>query len=126
VQQLSAELRCLVCQNQSLADSNADLALDLKNQVREQIEQGASDRQVIAFMTERYGDFVLYRPPLKATTLLLWFGPVLLFAGGLIALFMRLRRRAQTLAAPVLSAEERARAAALLGEPATRREPKLP
>lgn len=114
VQQISAELRCLVCQNQSLADSHADLAVDLKNQVREQLKQGASDKQVIAFMTERYGDFVLYRPPLKATTLLLWFGPALLLVGGLIALFMRLRRRAAVDAPPALSADERARAAALL------------
>lgn len=114
VQQLSAELRCLVCQNQSLADSHAELAIDLKNQVREQLKQGASDRQVIAFMTERYGDFVLYRPPLKATTLLLWFGPGLLLVGGLIALFMRLRRRATLQPPEALTTEERARAAALL------------
>lgn len=124
VQKLSEELRCLVCQNQSLADSNADLAVDLKNQVREQIIQGASDRQVIDFMTARYGDFVLYRPPLKATTLLLWFGPGLLLIGGLIALFMRLRRRTEGAAEPVLTDAERARAAALLninsGEPGSR------
>ena len=93
VQKLSEELRCLVCQNQSLADSHADLALDLKNQVREKMQQGASDADVITFMTERYGDFVLYRPPMKATTLLLWFGPGLLLIAGLIALFMRLKRR---------------------------------
>jgi cytochrome c-type biogenesis protein CcmH len=124
VQKLSEELRCLVCQNQSLADSSADLAIDLKNQVREQIKQGASDQQVIDFMTARYGDFVLYRPPLKATTLLLWFGPGLLLIGGLIALFMRLRRRAQGAAEPALTDAERARAAALLninsGEPGSR------
>jgi cytochrome c-type biogenesis protein CcmH/NrfF len=114
VQKLSEELRCLVCQNQSLADSSAELALDLKNQVREKLTQGASEKEVIAFMTERYGDFVLYRPPMKATTLLLWFGPALLLLGGLIALFMRLRARARTQAEPQLSAEERARAAALL------------
>lgn len=114
VQQLAAELRCLVCQNQSLADSHADLAIDLKNQVREQLKQGASERQVIAFMTERYGDFVLYRPPLKASTLVLWFGPALLLIGGLIALFVRLRRRATTQTPEALSTEERARAAALL------------
>ena len=114
VQALSEELRCLVCQNQSLADSNADLAVDLKNQVREKLQQGASEKDVIAFMTERYGDFVLYRPPLKATTLLLWFGPGLLLLAGLIALFVRLRRRAAVAAAPVLTTDERARAAALL------------
>ena len=114
VKALSEELRCLVCQNQSLADSNADLAIDLKNQVREKLKQGASEKDVITFMTERYGDFVLYRPPVKATTWLLWFGPGLLMVAGLVALFMRLRRRATVAAEPALSADERARAAALL------------
>lgn len=114
VQRLSEELRCLVCQNQSLAESNADLAVDLKNQVREKLKQGASDKDVIDFMTERYGDFVLYRPPMKATTILLWFGPALLMIGGLIGLFLRLRRRAADAAEPALSAGERAHAAALL------------
>ena len=114
VQKLSEELRCLVCQNQSLADSHADLAIDLKNQVREKMKQGASDAEVITFMTERYGDFVLYRPPMKATTLLLWFGPGLLLIAGLIALFMRLKRRTQVQADAELSAADRARAAALL------------
>lgn len=120
VQKLSAELRCLVCQNQSLADSSADLAVDLKNQVREKIRQGASDSEVIDYMTARYGDFVLYRPPLKAATLLLWFGPALLLLGGLIALFVRLRRRTQTPADATLSAEDRARAATLLHGPGPR------
>ena len=123
VQRLSEELRCLVCQNQSLADSHADLAVDLKNQVREKFKQGASEAEVIAFMTERYGDFVLYRPPVKATTWLLWFGPGLLLAGGLIALFLRLRRRAAIAAEPALTAQERERAAVLLdsdGSPADR------
>ncbi len=114
VQALSAELRCLVCQNQSIADSNADLAVDLKNQVREKLQQGASEKDVLAFMTERYGDFVLYRPPLKATTLLLWFAPGLLLLAGLIALFVRLRRRAAVAVMPALTADERARAADLL------------
>ena len=114
VQKLSEELRCLVCQNQSLADSHADLAVDLKNQVREKLKQGSSDDEVIQFMTERYGDFVLYRPPMKATTVLLWFGPALLLLAGLIALFLRLKRRAQTASESELTAEDRARAAALL------------
>jgi cytochrome c-type biogenesis protein CcmH len=114
VQRVAAELRCLVCQNQSLADSHADLAVDLKNQVREKLKQGASEQDVISFMTERYGDFVLYRPPVKATTLLLWFGPGLLLVAGLIALFVRLRRRAAIAAEPALTADERVRAAALL------------
>ncbi len=115
VQALSEELRCLVCQNQSLADSHADLAIDLKNQVREKLKQGATEKDVITYMTERYGDFVLYRPPVKATTLVLWFAPGLLMLAGLIALFLRLRRRAADAEAPALSAEEHARALALLG-----------
>jgi cytochrome c-type biogenesis protein CcmH len=83
VNRLSAELRCLVCQNQSLADSHADLAIDLKNQVREQLRAGQSEQDVVRYMTERYGDFVLYRPPVKPTTVLLWLGPlVLLLIGG--------------------------------------------
>jgi cytochrome c-type biogenesis protein CcmH len=114
VQALAEELRCLVCQNQSLADSQAELALDLKNQVREKFKQGASEQEVIAFMVERYGDFVLYRPPVKIITLLLWFGPGLLFIVGMGALFVRLRRRNTVEAEPDLSEEERLRLASLL------------
>jgi cytochrome c-type biogenesis protein CcmH/NrfF len=84
VETLSAQLRCLVCQNQSLAESHAGLALDLKNQVREQLRAGRSEAEVIDYMTQRYGDFVLYKPPLKAATLLLWFGPLLLALLGLV------------------------------------------
>src|SRR3954466_431322 len=73
VNAISEELRCLVCQNQTLADSHAELAIDLKNQVREKVKQGMSERDIVDYMVERYGDFVLYRPPLKATTVLLWF-----------------------------------------------------
>jgi len=82
VMTLASELRCLVCQNQTLADSNAPLAEDLRNQVREKMRQGASDSEIVDYMVARYGDFVLYRPPLKLTTALLWFGPLLLLAGG--------------------------------------------
>ena len=114
---LAEELRCLVCQNQSLADSNADLAIDLKNQVREKIKQGMTDKQIVAYMVERYGDFVLYRPPVKATTFLLWFGPLLLLVGGLGALFYRLSRQPRTPRAE-LSESEHARAAALLADDA--------
>jgi cytochrome c-type biogenesis protein CcmH len=110
---LAEELRCLVCQNQSLADSNADLAIDLKNQVREKLKQGMSDKQIVAYMVERYGDFVLYRPPVKATTFLLWFGPILLLVGSLGALFYKLSRPPKTPRAE-LSESEHARAAALL------------
>ena len=90
---LAAELRCLVCQNQTIADSHADLAVDLRQQIREMISRGMSEDQIRSYMTERYGDFVLYKPPLKASTALLWGGPVLLLAGALGTLFVVLRRR---------------------------------
>ncbi|MCE3264551.1 MAG: cytochrome c-type biosis protein CcmH [Pseudoduganella sp.] len=83
---LAGELRCLVCQNQSLADSHAPLALDLREQIHQQLAQGRSEEQVVEFMVQRYGDFVLYEPPLNATTAMLWFGPVLLLAAGVAAL----------------------------------------
>jgi cytochrome c-type biogenesis protein CcmH len=110
---LTKELRCLVCQNQTIADSHADLAVDLKNQVREMLAQGMSDQAVIDFMVQRYGDFVLYRPPVKSTTWLLWFGPFLLMAGGLALLAWKLSRRSQT--AEALPAPAMERAAELLG-----------
>ncbi len=110
---LESELRCLVCQNQTLADSNAPLAVDLRNQIREKMQAGASDRDIIDYMVARYGDFVLYRPPLKATTVLLWAGPLLLMLAGLWVLYRRLARR-QEEAPAALSDEERARARALL------------
>jgi cytochrome c-type biogenesis protein CcmH len=83
---LAEELRCLVCQNQSLADSHAPLALDLRQQIHQQLAQGRSEQQVVDFMVQRYGDFVLYEPPLNASTALLWFGPMLLLAAGVVAL----------------------------------------
>src|SRR6187402_3133848 len=90
---ITSELRCLVCQNQTIADSNADLAVDLRRQTRELLLQGKTDREVVDYMTARYGDFVLYRPPLKATTALLWFGPAaMLLLGGAVLIFV-LRRR---------------------------------
>ena len=112
VTNLAHELRCLVCQNQTLADSNAPLAVDLRNQIREQLAAGKSETQVLDFMVARYGDFVLYRPPLKATTLLLWGGPFLFVVAGFWFLLRFLRRR--EMPAPRLSAEDRARAAKLL------------
>ncbi|HEY7759515.1 MAG TPA: cytochrome c-type biogenesis protein [Burkholderiales bacterium] len=112
---LAEELRCLVCQNQSLADSNADLAVDLRNEVRSQIQAGKSDAEIRAWLTQRYGDFVLYRPPVKATTILLWVGPFVLLVGGLLGLLVALRRRRARVALPALTDEERARAEALLG-----------
>lgn len=92
VMAISHELRCLVCQNQTIADSNAELAIDLRNQVREMIEQGKSDKDIVNYMVERYGDFILYRPPVKSTTWLLWFGPFLLLIGGIGILGLKLRR----------------------------------
>ena len=92
---ITAELRCLVCQNQTIADSHSGLAEDLRREVREQLRRGASDEQVVQFMTERYGDFVRYRPPFKATTALLWIGPAVLLVGGLLTLVTVLRRRAR-------------------------------
>lgn len=95
VHKIAAELRCLVCQNQTIADSNAGLAVDLRNQVREMLRQGKSQKDVLAYMTARYGDFVLYRPPMKESTVLLWLGPALLFLFGFVLLVLALRRRAR-------------------------------
>ena len=112
---ISEELRCLVCQNESLAGSRADLAQDLRREIREQIRQGKSDQEILDFMVGRYGDFVRYRPPLKGTTFLLWFGPFLLLLAGMAALVIILRRRGRRLAAPAsLSVEEQKRAEELL------------
>jgi cytochrome c-type biogenesis protein CcmH len=116
---LAAELRCLVCQNQSLADSNAGLAVDLRNQVRSQMLAGKSDDEIRLWLTERYGDFVLYRPPVKSSTWLLWFGPFALLAIALACLFVYLRRRRVRTQARPLSAEEHNRAQALLAGEAT-------
>ena len=114
VTRLAEELRCLVCQNQTIADSQAGLAVDLRNQIREQLKQGISDQQVLDYMVQRYGDFVLYRPPVKTTTWLLWFGPFLLLAGGAAILFRSLARRRMQGNASGLSEEERRQASALL------------
>ena len=96
---LSSELRCLVCQNQTLADSNAQLALDLKKELREKLAAGMTDQQAIDFMVQRYGDFVLYKPRLQPATWLLWFGPFLILLGGLAFLLFKIRQR-QTEDAP--------------------------
>jgi len=111
---LSEKLRCLVCQNQSIADSNAELAVDLRTQIREQIAAGRSDDQIVEYMVTRYGDFVLYEPPFKPTTILLWVGPMLLLVGGFFILIRNLRRRPAT--EPTLTAEEQERAARLLSD----------
>jgi cytochrome c-type biogenesis protein CcmH len=114
VTHLAEELRCLVCQNQTIADSQAPLAIDLKNQMREKLAQGLPERDVIEFMVQRYGDFVLYRPPLKPRTWLLWFGPFLLLGFGLLLLLMTLRR--QPASDQAIAEAEMVRAAALLAE----------
>ena len=92
---IASELRCLVCQNQTIADSHAGLAEDLREEVRIMLRKGQSDEQIVKYMTDRYGDFVLYRPPVKATTMLLWFGPAALLLGGSTALLIVLRRRSR-------------------------------
>ncbi len=118
---LSQELRCLVCQNQDLDDSNADLARDLRRQIHDMIVAGRSDREIIAFMTQRYGDFVLYRPPLQRNTLLLWTGPFLLLAGGLLWLGVIIRRRVAVTREAPLDATEQQRLQALLHEEGEKR-----
>lgn len=120
---ISEELRCLVCQNESLAGSQADLAKDLRREIREQIKAGRSDQEILDFMVGRYGDFVRYRPPLKSTTFLLWFGPFLLLVAGVAVLVAYLRRRSRRVAPtePALSAEEQRKVDALLGGDGERR-----
>jgi cytochrome c-type biogenesis protein CcmH len=111
LQSVTKELRCMVCQNESIADSHAPLAVDMRNEIRDQLKSGMSERQVIEFMVERYGNFVRFRPPLDWTTIALWFGPALLMVAGFGVLLSQLRQR-RTLAAvramPDLSAAERA------------------
>ncbi len=110
---ISEELRCLVCQNESLAGSRADLAQDLRREVRHLIQQGRTDIEIKEFLVSRYGDFVLYRPPLKSSTWLLWLGPFVLLLFGIAVLWWHLKKRVITPAAP-LSAQERARVDQLL------------
>jgi cytochrome c-type biogenesis protein CcmH len=115
VNEISAELRCLVCQNQTIADSNAPLAVDLKNQVRDMVKAGQSQDEIVDYMVQRYGDFVRYRPPMKASTILLWVGPFLLLLIGLVVLVINLRKRAKLVSDDGdLSAEENARLKSLL------------
>jgi len=113
---LAVELRCLVCQNQTLADSNAPLAEDLRREVREMIAKNMSDQEIIDFLVERYGDFVLYRPPLRVTTTLLWIGPFLLLAIGGAALILAVRRRQKTLPEAVVSEADHKRVEHLLSD----------
>jgi len=115
VMALSEHLRCLVCQNQTIADSNAELAVDLKNQVRDKLRQGESEQEILDYMVKRYGEFVLFKPLVKSTTWLLWFGPLLLLVLGLGVLIINLRQRRKLMQqAPALSAEDHVRAASIL------------
>lgn len=111
---LSKELRCLQCQNQTLADSPAGLAADLRREIREQMKAGKSDQEIVAFLTQRYGDFILYRPRVTYTTYLLWFGPFVLLLGGLYVLFHYIRQRRDLIPEQPLSASDRRRAEELL------------
>ena len=114
LQALSKELRCLVCQNETLADSQAGLAEDLRREIREQIKAGKTDQEIITFLTQRYGQFILYKPQVTPTTYLLWFGPFLLLLGGLFILFHYIRSRRDSITETPLTVEERKRAADLL------------
>jgi cytochrome c-type biogenesis protein CcmH len=111
---LSEDLRCLVCQNESLAGSRADLAQDLRREIRDLMRAGKSDQEVIEYLTQRYGDFVLYKPPVKPTTWLLWFGPFVLLIGAVGGLIAYLKRRSRRLEEETFSEEERKRVEALL------------
>ena len=111
---ISEELRCLVCQNESLAGSRADLAMDLRREIRTLIKDGKTDAQIRDYMVSRYGDFVLYRPPVKPITWALWFGPFLLLIGAVVILVRMVRRSQRSAAAPALDAAQRAKAQSLL------------
>ncbi|HEY6805011.1 MAG TPA: cytochrome c-type biogenesis protein [Pyrinomonadaceae bacterium] len=111
---LTSQLRCLVCQNETLADSRADLAEDLRREIREQIKAGKSDKEIISFLTARYGQFILYKPQVTPTTYLLWFGPFVLLIIGLILLFRYIRQRRDSIVDQPLSGDDHRRAAELL------------
>lgn len=110
---LIGELRCLVCQNQSLADSHADLAKDMRHEVHKLVDQGQTNDQIVDYLVSRYGDFVRYRPPVNKTTWLLWFGPFILLAGGIAVLLMNIRRR-NAVAKQQISNADRSRARSIL------------
>jgi cytochrome c-type biogenesis protein CcmH len=113
---LTENLRCLVCQNETIADSRADFSNDIRREIREQIKANKTDPEIIQFLVDRYGDFVLYNPPMKATTILLWFGPAALLVFGLISLIMYLRRRRVQIEEVSLSQAQLEKAEALLNE----------
>ncbi len=113
---LTTDLRCLVCQNESIADSRADFSNDIRREIREQIKANKTDQEIVQFLVDRYGDFVLYNPPMKPTTMLLWFGPVILFIIGLGSLIIYLRRRRVQIEDVSLSQVQLEKAEALLNE----------
>ncbi len=113
---LTKQLRCLVCQNETLADSQAPLAEDLRREIREQIRAGKTDQEIMAYVSQRYTDFVLYNPPVKATTYLLWFGPFALLLLGTAFLYRYLKRRREIIEVKPLTADERRRAEKFLTE----------
>lgn len=113
---ISEEMRCLVCQNESLAGSRSDLANDLRREIRTLIQEGKSDDQIRSFMVERYGDFVLYRPPVKPITWLLWIGPFVILAIGIVGLLMYLRRRNQSMPNTILTETDNQKIDALLNQ----------
>lgn len=113
---LSEELRCLVCQNETIAASRADFANDLRREIREQMSADKSDKEIIDFLVARYGDFVLYRPPVKSSTMFLWFGPFILLLAGAIVLVIYLKRRRKRIEEPILSEQQLKQAEALLKE----------
>ncbi|HEX8846944.1 MAG TPA: cytochrome c-type biogenesis protein [Pyrinomonadaceae bacterium] len=113
---LAENFRCMQCQNETLAASHAPLAVDLRQKMREMMRAGKSDEEITAFMTDRWGDYVLFRPPVKLTTYLLWFGPFLLLAAGVVVQYLYLKRRRERLREAPLSESERKRVEALLGD----------
>ena len=113
---LSEDLRCLVCQNETIAASRADFANDLRREIREQMKANKSDKEIVDFMVARYGDFVLYRPPVKSTTLFLWFGPFIFLLVGATALFVYLKRRRKQVEEPALTEQQLKQAETLLKE----------
>lgn len=116
VQRLSEELRCLVCQNQTLADSHSELAQDLRQEIREMAIKGMTDQEITDYLVARYGDFVRYRPPLKSTTILLWFGPFALLIFGAIGFWLMLRKRAKMAVVSPLSTDEAQKVSELLNK----------
>ena len=113
---LTMDLRCLVCQNETIADSRADFSNDIRREIREQIKANKTDQEIVQFLVDRYGDFVLYNPPMKATTILLWFGPAVLFIIGFGSLIVYLRRRREQITEVTLSEAQLKKAEALLNE----------